>query len=89
MKWRKGVIAAKKNGEWYLEDQSILKHIEKKDAAIVELMEQGIYENKEIIRYLVEKNGTDEVAAAFLLAQFMVDYMDYIGVSQEITVIEP
>ena len=89
MRWREGVTVKKENGEWILRNQEESMHIAKKDCQIVEIMERGICENNEMIRFLVEENGTDEVVAGFLLAQFMVDYMDFIGISQEISLIEP
>lgn len=89
MRWREGVTAKKENGGWVLRSREESMYVAKKDCQIVEIMEQGICENNEMIRCLIEKNGTDEVVAGFLLAQFMVDYMDFIGMSQEISLIEP
>ncbi len=79
----------KENGEWILRNQEESMYVAKEDCRIMEIMEQGICENNEMIRCLVERNGTDEVVAGFLLAQFMVDYMDFIGVSQENSLIDP
>lgn len=89
MRWREGVTVKKENGEWILRSQEESMYVDKKDCRIMEIMEQGICENHEMIRCLVEENGTDEVVAGFLLAQFMVDYMDFIGISQENSLIDP
>lgn len=83
MRWKEGIRAIRTDGEWYLAGCDTPCQVSKKDISIVEAIENGICEDDKLVRYLAEKQGVSEVVEGLSLAQFMVDYMDYIGVSQE------
>ena len=55
------------------------KKIEEADKIILDLMESGITDDDELIGKLSEKLGVDEADSAFRLAQFVVDYGEYLA----------
>lgn len=92
MQWKKDVTVVKRDGEWYLNDRESSRQVAGEDVPVVEAMEQGICDGKELVHYLAEKQKKSEVVAGLYLAQFMVeyiDYIDYIGISEEEVMIEP
>lgn len=91
MQWRRGVTVENKKGKWYLINGERHQKIEEENIPIIEAMEQGVSEDKEIVRYLARTQKQDEIVASFQLAQFMLDYIDYISEppAQDYELIEP
>lgn len=91
MQWKRGVTVTREKGKWYLIKDGVHHPIEEKDFPIIEAMEQGISEDKEIVAYLVRNQKQDEIVASFQLAQFMLDYIEFIRESamQDYELIEP
>ncbi|MEG1763554.1 MAG: hypothetical protein RR256_08100 [Bacteroidales bacterium] len=44
---------------------------------------KGISNDEDLVRLVADEEGIDETAAAFGLAQFLLDYSDFIAENQE------
>ena len=77
MRWKPDVILEKKDGYLFVYE-SKKKQVKKEDEYIIQLVEQGIYDDKRLVANIMKNEEVDELLARFRLAQFIVDYGDYI-----------
>ena len=82
MKWKKNVTI-EKNKTWNLNLGEEIKAIAEKDIYLVKAVEDGICDDEELIKLVAVEEEIDETAAAFGLAQFLLDYSDFIAEDTE------
>ena len=77
MKWKPEVMLHQ-NGGYLLTNGRDEKRIAKEDEYIFLAVERGTKEDQNIIEIIMEKEQVDEIIARCRLAQFVVDYGEYI-----------
>ncbi|MDD2972144.1 MAG: hypothetical protein PHE02_08455 [Lachnospiraceae bacterium] len=78
MKWKKDVILDKQKS-WRLHLDDKVLPIAEGDVYLVKAVEEGICNDEDLVRLIAREEGIDETAAAFGLAQFLLDYSDFIA----------
>ncbi|MCR4705802.1 MAG: hypothetical protein K5641_07040 [Lachnospiraceae bacterium] len=78
MKWRPEAEIIRGDETWVCM-KGKKKKIEAEDKAILDLMESGITDDDELVGKLAAKLGVDETDSSFRLAQFVVDYGEYLA----------
>lgn len=78
MKWKKDVTLDKQE-PWRLRFGDKVLPIAEGDVYLVKAVEKGICNDEDLIRLIAKEEGIDETAAAFGLAQFLLDYSDFIA----------
>lgn len=78
MKWKKDVILDKQNS-WRLRRGDKVLPIAEGDVYLVKAVEEGICNDEDLVTLIAREEGIDETAAAFGLAQFLLDYSDFIA----------
>ncbi|MEG2266252.1 MAG: hypothetical protein RSC68_18205 [Acinetobacter sp.] len=78
MKWKKDVILEKQQ-PWQLRLGDKITPIAERDMYLIKAVEKGISNDEDLVRLVAEEEGIDETAAAFGLAQFLLDYSDFIA----------
>ncbi|MEG0919705.1 MAG: hypothetical protein RSE61_07255 [Anaerovoracaceae bacterium] len=68
-----------KHGPWQLCLGNKIVSIAKEDIYIVKAVEDGISKDEDLVRLIAETEEIDEISAAFGLAQFLLDYSDFIA----------
>lgn len=80
MKWKEGVKVTKKKKDIYL---LRMNHKEKKILPehnyLLEAIQNGIEDDKELVDYIIEQEEICEAAAGFTLAGFIIEYADFIA----------
>lgn len=79
MKWKDEVVLKKTKSQYTFCLNKIKKIVGKEDAFICEAVEQGITDEQELIQFVMEQKNVDEILAGLQLAQFVLDYSDYIS----------
>lgn len=87
MKWKNNVIYDKKQS--FLRVNDSLTQVEEEDVFICDAVEAGITDEKALIDLIMEREKENNVMASFRLAQFVLDYSDYISNDIGHMVIEP
>lgn len=87
MKWKNNVIYDKKQSCLRLNDS--LTQVEEEDVYICDALEHSITDEKAIIGLIMEQEKENDVMASLRLAQFVLDYGDYISNDVGHMVIEP
>lgn len=78
MRWKPEVIIQREKG-YYLQLGNLAQPVPEKDAYLVEATQQGITEDAQLVALIMQTERIDETAAAFGLAQFLLDYSDFIA----------
>ena len=78
MKWKKNVTLEKQQ-PWQLRLGDKVTPVAERDRYLIKAVEKGISNEEELVRLVAKEEGIDETAAAFGLAQFLLDYSDYIA----------
>lgn len=78
MKWKPGVVVIKEP-DYALQLGEIIQAVPEKEVYLVEAIEQGVTEDESLVRLIMETEQIDEIAAAFGLAQFLIDFGQYIA----------
>lgn len=78
MKWKKDVILEKQQ-PWQLRLGDKVTPIAERDIYLIKAVEKGICNDEDLVRLVAKEEGIDETAAAFGLAQFLIDYGDFIA----------
>lgn len=78
MKWKKNVTLEKLQ-PWKIRLGDKVTPIAERDKYLIKAVEKGISNEEELVRLVANEEGIDETAAAFGLAQFLLDYSDYIA----------
>ncbi|MEG1360875.1 MAG: hypothetical protein RSE23_14545 [Clostridia bacterium] len=81
MKWKKDVILEKQQ-PWQLRLGDKVTPVAQRDIYLIKAMEKGISNDEDLVRLVANEEGIDETAAAFGLAQFLLDYSDFIAEDQ-------
>lgn len=77
MQWKSDVTIERNDGLWLcIGDKKIA--VDKDDETIVRKMEQGITDDDALLKCLSEDNGESLAECGLRLAQFVVDYGEYI-----------
>lgn len=77
MKWKREVTVEKID-EYIIKCDYNQKKIAKEDEYIVKAVEEGINDDAEITQLIMTKENVDEIIAGLRLAQFIVDYGEFI-----------
>ena len=78
MKWKDNVKLIAKDGLHLLLGERQMP-IAPRDAMIAQAMSRGVQDIELLKRLIAGAEGIDETAAAFGLAQFMIDYSEFIA----------
>lgn len=89
MKWKSDVVLEKNNKQYLFRLGDGMKQVEEGDAFICNAVEEGITEEKALIGLIMEQEKENDVMASLRLAQFVLDYSDYISNDVGHMVIEP
>ena len=88
MKWKPDVTVERKR-RYMLSQGKKRRMIAREDYYLVDAMEQGITDERELNELVVCTEKVDSVIAGFRLAQFIVDYGEYISNQVGHCIIEP
>ncbi|MDD3252812.1 MAG: hypothetical protein PHV18_09650 [Lachnospiraceae bacterium] len=77
MRWKEDVILEKENPLRLRWGDKVLS-IAERDVYLVKAVEKGICNDEDLVRLVAKEEGIDETAVAFGLAQFLLDYSDFI-----------
>lgn len=89
MKWKNDVIIEKKKNQYIFHLNQKKLQIEAKDCYICDAVEDGVTDDKELIQIIMEKEEENDVEASLRLAQFVLDYSEFISNDIGHMVIEP
>ncbi|MGN0437302.1 MAG: hypothetical protein ACI4F4_02180 [Lachnospiraceae bacterium] len=89
MKWKNDVIFEKNKKQSFFRQNESVTQVEERDVFICDAVEDGITDEKAIIHLIMEQEKENEVLASLRLAQFVLDYSDYISNDIGHMVIEP
>lgn len=78
MRWKPEVTLTENNG-WQLHLADKVTQIDERDTYLVKAVQKGINDDEELVKLIAKKEGIDETAAAFGLAQFVLDYNYFIA----------
>lgn len=78
MRWKPEVVL-KKQDTYLLQLGTKQQPVLPKDTYLVEAMKGGITEDEKLIQCIMQHEQIDETAAAFGLAQFILDYGNFIA----------
>lgn len=78
MNWKPGVVVSKEP-DYALQLGGTTQPVPEKDVYLVNAIEQGIAEDPQLVRLIMEAESIDETAAAFGLAQFLIDFSNFIA----------
>lgn len=78
MKWKHNIVI-KKGDDYQIQIGNLIHPVPKKDTYLLDAMERGVTEDAALIHLIMQTECIDETAAAFGLAQFMLDYSDFIA----------
>lgn len=82
MNWKPGVVVSKEPN-YALQLGGTTQLVPEKDVYLINAMERGITEDTQLVALIMEAESIDETAAAFGLAQFLLDYGDFIAPDTE------
>ncbi|NCB94603.1 MAG: hypothetical protein EOM40_18945 [Clostridia bacterium] len=77
MRWKNDVKIEKKNG-YMLKNKEGERKIKPEDEYIVKAMVKGICEDERLLEVIKKKEDLDEILSGFRLAEFLVEYGEYI-----------
>lgn len=78
MKWKDGVKVIKEK-QYRFEQESNSKEILDKYRYIVDAVDSGIENDYKLVKIIEEKEKTSDVEAGLELANFLIEYGDFIG----------
>ena len=85
MKWKPGATIERNKEELRFcyrepeEEQSKEKTAAKEDYYIIDAIESGMTDDKELLQLVGDTEQTNDVVSGFRLAQFILDYGEYIS----------
>ena len=80
MKWKEGVkVTKKKKDSYLLRMNQKEKKILPEHNYLLEAIQNGIEDDKELVDYIIEQEEICEAAAGFTLAGFIIEYADFIA----------
>lgn len=82
MKWKPQVVVTKENG-CSLRLGNRTQTVPQESVFIIKAIENSVTEDAELVRLIMKAESIDETAAAFGLAQFILDYGDFIAADTE------
>ncbi|WP_167957551.1 hypothetical protein [Anaerosporobacter faecicola] len=89
MNWKPEVIVKKTNNGYQLQIDDDKTVVKKEDTYIVRSIEKGITDDKWLTAIVMKTEQIEEVFARFRLAQFVLDYGEYILNDVGHMIIEP
>ena len=89
MKWKKEVIVEKNQKQYKLRYQGMYTNVQLEDSYIVKAIEDGICDDNKLVQIVIKQENFTEVMANFRLAQFLLDYVEYISNDVGHMIIEP
>lgn len=78
MKWKQDVSVNRKGTYTFSSDKQV-KEAAEEDYYLIDAIEKGMTDDKELAQLVVEKEELNEAAAGFRLAQFILDYGEFIS----------
>lgn len=78
MRWKTSVNIVKNNGYELQQGTNTIK-IAPEDEYIIEAVEHGIIKDEELVKVIMKHENVNDIVASFRLAQFVVDYGDFIA----------
>ena len=79
MKWKNDVTLEKKKEQYFICIENSKKQVETEDTFICEAVEQGITDETELISLIMDKEQKNDVLASLRLAQFVLDYSEFVS----------
>lgn len=77
MKWKKETVISKEN-EYTLRLNEIKHPVKKEDEYLIKAIEQGFNTNDVLKSIIIKEKKVNETIADFILAQFILDYQEFI-----------
>lgn len=78
MKWKPSVKIDNTNGLWISLGEK-KRMIAEDDVIIVQKMGEGMYDDSALLKCLSEETGDSDIESSLRLAQFVVDYGEFIA----------
>ncbi|MGN0151696.1 MAG: hypothetical protein ACI39Q_04410 [Wujia sp.] len=89
MKWKDEVTIEKRKNIYRFHMSGNEMPVDQEDVYICDAIEGGMTDDKELLRLIMKKEDENEVIASLRLAQFVLDYGDFISNDLGHMVIEP
>ena len=77
MKWKKEIIIKQEKGYILMLDEEKCR-VKQEDEYLVKVMKRGIEKNEELKTVIMKEKQVSDAVAGFILAQFILDYQEFI-----------
>lgn len=78
MKWKRKVTLKTENNQFLLCHGENSLPVKNEDLYLVKAIKKGIHDENKLKHLVMEHDDTNETVAGFTLAQFILDYQEYI-----------